>query len=93
MSIDAELPAGVQTVAANTPLGYVIRLLKRDGGVFIKNFISEEDADKAYSECRERIDNDMVWEGNFFPSEYTALHCLFIRNTNRNQRRRNEHLG
>ena len=52
MSIDAELPAGVQTVAADTPLDYVIRLLKRDGGVFIKNFISEEYADKAYSECR-----------------------------------------
>lgn len=71
MSIDAELPAGVQTVAATAPLEYVIRLLKRDGGVFVKNFITEEDADKAYSECRERIDNDMAWEGNFFPSEYT----------------------
>ena len=69
----AELPAGVQTVAADAPLDYVVRLLKRDGGVFVKNFVSEEDVDKAYSECRERIDNDMEWEGDFFPSQYTAL--------------------
>ncbi|KAF1976473.1 phytanoyl-CoA dioxygenase [Bimuria novae-zelandiae CBS 107.79] len=64
-----ELPAGVQTAAADAPVEYIIRLLKRDGGVFIKNFVTEEDADKAYSECRERIDNDMEWEGNFFPKE------------------------
>jgi hypothetical protein len=68
-----ELPSGVQSVAADAPIDYIIRLLKRDGGVFIKNFVSEEDADKAYSECRNRIDNDMEWEGDFFPSESSVL--------------------
>lgn len=71
LGTSVELPAGVQTVAADAPLNYVVRLLKRDGGVFVKNFVSEEDADKAYDECRERIDNDMEWEGDFFPSQYT----------------------
>jgi hypothetical protein len=62
------LPPGVQHVSADAPLEYIIRLLKRDGGVFINNFVSEEDVDKAASECQERMDNDMEWEGAFFPS-------------------------
>lgn len=73
-----DLPAGVQRVAADAPLEYILRLLKRDGGVFVKNFISEEDADKAYSECKERIDNDMEWEGEFFPSQYITRKVDFI---------------
>ena len=67
-----ELPPGVQSVAADAPLDYIIRLLKRDGGVFIKKFVFKEDVDKAYSECRDRINNDMEWEGDFFPSEYST---------------------
>lgn len=67
-----KLPSGVQSVDADAPLDYIVRLLKRDGGVFIKKFVSKEDVDKAYSECRDRIDNDMEWEGDFFPSEFSA---------------------
>jgi hypothetical protein len=64
----SKLPAGVQSVPADAPVEYVIQLLKRDGGVFVKGLVSDEDADKAYDECRERLDNDTVWEGKFFPS-------------------------
>ncbi|KAL1603882.1 hypothetical protein SLS60_005474 [Paraconiothyrium brasiliense] len=53
----------------DAPLDYIVQLLKRDGGVFIKKFVTEEDVDKAYGECRDRIDNDMEWEGDFFPSK------------------------
>lgn len=63
-----ELPPGVQNVPADAPLDYVLQLLKRDGGIFVKNLVSAEDVDKAYEDCRERLDNDMVWEGEFFPS-------------------------
>lgn len=63
----------VQKVAANTPLEDLIFLLKRDGGVFIKNFVSESDVDQAFSECRERLENDVEWQGSFFPSESTHV--------------------
>ncbi|KAM5341889.1 hypothetical protein ACJ41O_014920 [Fusarium nematophilum] len=59
----------VQKVSPDTPLEDIIYLLKRDGGVFIKGLINEADVDKAYSECRERLDSDTVWDGSFFPKE------------------------
>ncbi|KAF2726970.1 PhyH-domain-containing protein [Polyplosphaeria fusca] len=65
----SELPAGVQKVPADAPVDYVIRLLKRDGGVFVSGLVSAGDVEKAYDECRERLDNDMEWDGNFFPKE------------------------
>ncbi|KAF1949877.1 PhyH-domain-containing protein [Byssothecium circinans] len=64
-----DLPQGVQTVSADAPAEYVIRLLKRDGGVFVKGLVSEADVDKAYDDCREKMDSDGEWEGNFFPKE------------------------
>jgi hypothetical protein len=77
-----QLPHGVQKVPADAPLDYIIRLLKRDGGVFIKGLISEEGVDKAYEECRERLDNDMEWEGTFFPSASpcpsSLIYCFYV---------------
>ncbi|CAI6334001.1 unnamed protein product [Periconia digitata] len=63
------LPEGVQSVPANASAEYVIRLLKRDGGVFVKGLVSEADVDTAYADCREKMDKDGEWEGNFFPKE------------------------
>ncbi|OLN88088.1 hypothetical protein CCHL11_00007 [Colletotrichum chlorophyti] len=59
----------VQKVPKDTPLEDIIYLLKRDGGVFIKGLIPVADVDKAYGECRERLDNDVEWNGAFFPKE------------------------
>lgn len=58
----------VQTVSPNTPVEDLIYLLKRDGGVFVKNFVPGPDVDQAFSECRERLENDVEWKGSFFPS-------------------------
>lgn len=63
----------VQKIPATTPLEDILYLLKRDGGVFIKGLISTEDVDKAYDEVRETLDNDVEWEGNFFPSKLARM--------------------
>lgn len=64
----------VQKVTLDTPVEDLYYLLKRDGGVFVKNFVPESDVDKAFSECRERLENDVEWSGSFFPSK-TQPHC------------------
>lgn len=67
-----EYPQGVQRVSADTPVEQIIKLLKRDGGVFVRGLVATEDVDQAYDECRERLENDMEWDGEFFPSESTG---------------------
>ncbi|OJD37539.1 phytanoyl-dioxygenase family protein [Diplodia corticola] len=69
----------VQKVPATTPLDHVLYLLKRDGGVFIKGLIPTEDVDKAYDEVRETLDNDVEWDGNFFPKETQRASALIMR--------------
>lgn len=59
----------VQKVSADTPLDDIIYLLKRDGGVFVRDLVSVADVDKAHEECRERLENDVEWNGSFFPSK------------------------
>jgi hypothetical protein len=63
----------VQKVSIDTPVQDIIALLKRDGGVFIKSLIPEFEVDKAYDECRERLDSDVEWSGNFFPSRFPTF--------------------
>ncbi|GAB1192678.1 hypothetical protein APSETT444_001872 [Aspergillus pseudonomiae] len=58
----------VQKVSKDTPLEEILYLLKRDGGVFVKNLITEEDVDKAFHEVKDRLDNDVEWDGTFFPA-------------------------
>lgn len=67
-TMSAKYGPEVQKLPADAPLEDVLYLLKRDGGVFIKGLVSEADVDKAYDECRGRLDNDVEWEGSFFPS-------------------------
>ncbi|RAH59465.1 phytanoyl-CoA dioxygenase family protein [Aspergillus piperis CBS 112811] len=59
----------VQKVSRDTPLEEIIYLLKRDGGVFIKGLISEEDVDQASQEAKPRLDADVEWNGSFFPAQ------------------------
>lgn len=59
----------VQKVPADTPIEDILYLLKRDGGIFIKSLVSDADLDETYSECRHRLDADVAWDGNFFPSK------------------------
>lgn len=72
----------VQKVSKNTPLEEILYLLKRDGGVFVKNLIPEEDVDKAFNEVKDRLDNDVEWDGTFFPGKHEMgylgihIHCL-----------------
>ena len=61
----------VQKVSKDTPVEEIIYLLKRDGGVFIKGLISEEDVDQASQEAKPRLDADVEWNGSFFPGEST----------------------
>lgn len=49
----------VQKVSKSTPVEEIIYLLKRDGGVFIKGLISEEDIDQASQEAKSRLDADV----------------------------------
>ncbi|CAH0055999.1 unnamed protein product [Clonostachys solani] len=68
MAPSAKYGPEVQRVSAETPVEDIIYLLKRDGGVFIRGLISVEDVDKAYDECRHRLENDVEWNGSFFPT-------------------------
>lgn len=43
--------------------------LKRNGGCFIRNFISTADADKLSNQMRPYLEGDEPWEGDFFPPE------------------------
>lgn len=72
-SATTSYPSGVQKLPADAPLQDVFNLLKRDGGVFIKGLISEDDVDKAWGECRERLENDVAWDGEFFPREQSSF--------------------
>ena len=67
----------VQKVPADTPIEDILYLLKRDGGVFIKSLVSDADLDQTYSECRQRLESDVAWNGSFFPSK---LYCTQIHN-------------
>lgn len=67
-SISMEYGPEVQYVTKDTPLEDILRLIKRDGAVFVRNLVSEEDVDKAYEDVKERFDQDLEWEGSFFPS-------------------------
>lgn len=69
MSILDRYGPEVQRVPADAPIEDIIALLKRDGGVFVKGLVSEADVDKAYDECRARLDSDVEWSGSFFPSK------------------------
>ncbi|KAM0355126.1 hypothetical protein ACHAPU_000986 [Fusarium lateritium] len=69
MSILDKYGLEVQRVPAHTPVDDIIALLKRDGGVFVESLIPENDVDKAYNECRERLESDIEWSGDFFPKE------------------------
>lgn len=83
----------VQKVAADTPLEDLIYLLKRDGGVFVKNFVSESDVDQAFSECRERLENDVEWQGSFFPSKPSMCRHTGDYHTNSRHRTDTESTG
>jgi hypothetical protein len=65
----------VQRVPLDTPIDNILYLLKRDGGVFVQGFVPPDDVDQAYSECRERLENDVEWNGSFFPSTYDSTLC------------------
>lgn len=58
----------IQHVPNDTPLEDIILLLKRDGAVFINKLIPLEDVDQACEDAQERIENDLDWDGAFFPS-------------------------
>ena len=72
----------VQKVSKDTPLEEILYLLKRDGGVFVKNLITEENVDKAFHEVKDRLDNDVEWDGTFFPGKHeiryfkAGIQCL-----------------
>ena len=68
--IPAKYGDEVQKVTKDTPIEDILYLLKRDGGVFMKNLIPEEQVDKAISEVKDRLDSDVEWNGTFFPGVF-----------------------
>lgn len=63
----------VQYVQSDTPLEDIVALIKRDGAVVIRSLVPVEMVDKAHAEVRDRIDNDVAWDGEFFPSTQQIL--------------------
>jgi hypothetical protein len=67
--ITSKYPAGVQRLNVDTPLEDVLHLLKRDGGVVIKSYVTQAVIDQAYKEILPRLEQDKPWDGAFFPGE------------------------
>jgi hypothetical protein len=63
-----EYENGIQFLSAATPLDDMIYLMKRDGSIIVKNLVPIEDIDQANKDVRPRLDEDLEWEGDFFPS-------------------------
>ncbi|KAK2007826.1 phytanoyl-CoA dioxygenase [Colletotrichum eremochloae] len=76
LSISTNYGPEVQKIPADSPMEDIIYLLKRDGGVFLKNLIPVADVEKAYEECRERLENDVEWNGSFFPKQTQRASAL-----------------
>ncbi|KAL4878777.1 phytanoyl-CoA dioxygenase [Aspergillus karnatakaensis] len=60
---------GLQYVPASSNIEDITYLLKRDGGVVLRNFVSQQDLDQTYAEIKDKLDQDVEWEGEFFPKE------------------------
>ena len=59
----------IQYVDKDTPLEDILDLIKRDGAVFVRKLVPEEAVDKARTDIEDRLENDVDWEGDFFPSQ------------------------
>jgi hypothetical protein len=68
MASSKHYDSGLQYLPADTPIDDITYLLKRDGGVVLRSLISDEELDKTYDEIKDRIDQDLEWDGEFFPS-------------------------
>lgn len=66
--LDEKYGQEAQKVSSDTPLEDILYLLKRDGGVFVKELIPAYDVDKAHDECRSALNDGVEWTGDFFPS-------------------------
>ncbi|TQN67719.1 Dioxygenase swnH1 [Colletotrichum shisoi] len=75
-NVSANYGPEVQKIPAYTPIEDIIYLLKRDGGVFLKQLIPVADVDQAWEECRERLENDVEWNGSFFPKQTQRASAL-----------------
>lgn len=60
---------GLQYIPNDTPLEDIVYLMKRDGAVVVRNLIPTEVLDKTYDEVKDRINQDLEWDGAFFPSK------------------------
>jgi ectoine hydroxylase-related dioxygenase (phytanoyl-CoA dioxygenase family) len=67
-NFSSKYPEGVQRVSSDTPFEDIVYLLKRDGGVFIKNYMSKEIIQQMNSETKPFMDKDGEWKGSFFPA-------------------------
>lgn len=77
MASSTEYSLGLQYIPNDTPLEDIVYLMKRDGAVVVRNLIPTEDLDKTYDEVKDRINQDLEWDGAFFPSE-SAFATLFV---------------
>ncbi|KAL3480189.1 phytanoyl-CoA dioxygenase [Aspergillus californicus] len=67
---------GLQYLSPDAPIDDISYLLKRDGGVVLRNLIANTDLDKSYAEIKDKIDQDVEWDGEFFPKETKRVNAL-----------------
>ena len=68
MSLLKKYSLGLQYVSSDTPLEDILYLMKRNGAVVVRSLISTESLDRTYVEVKDRINQDLEWDGAFFPS-------------------------
>lgn len=69
----------VQYVTTDHSLDDIFYLLKRDGAVFVRNFVSIEDVDQAYADVKDRLDEAPEWNGTFYPKATARATAMIAR--------------
>ncbi|KAL5341194.1 phytanoyl-CoA dioxygenase [Aspergillus crustosus] len=70
---------GLQYLHIDTPVDDITYLLKRDGGVVLRRFVSVEDLDKTYDEIKDSINQDVEWDGEFFPKQTKRANSMIAK--------------
>ncbi|KAI9373907.1 phytanoyl-CoA dioxygenase [Aspergillus egyptiacus] len=79
MSPSKSYGKGLQYLSTDTPIADIAYLLKRDGGVVIRGLVSSDDLDKTYDEIKDTLEQDLEWDGEFFPKETRRANSMVAR--------------
>jgi hypothetical protein len=63
----------ITTLDASAPIEEIVKVIRRDGGIIIKNFIKPEEADQIQAEADPHYRKVGKYEGTLFPASDPPL--------------------